>query len=492
VPDILAIVSKAVFEKDARVSGKLVAPGDVWPVDRYNSSNKALSSLQSGGRIFLVTVRPPKEELWLLGVLDAPSFDGSAWISKHKNTTPITNITSLRSTIVFESGKGMAQDKGTLGMSLQTPRALAATDVAQIMGLVAKKPLDATLPAQSAPAPRPKRTIGGKYEVMRQLGEGGMGIVYEARHTGTGRLVAVKEIMGETLQKDAQVAERFEREARATATVETQHIALILDSGSDPETKNPFLVMELLRGEDLQQLLRRLGPIPQDVALRIVAQACLGLSKAHAAGVIHRDIKPANLFLARRDAEEIIVKLLDFGIARVREEFAKEENRALTSTGLMLGTPLYMSPEQVQGPKNVDHRTDLWSLGIVLYEMLTGATPYAEAETLGALLVSICAKPARSLAEAAPHVRRSIARIVAKSLALDPAQRYQTADELYADLIAELPTGARLFESMLAWRPDSVRADDPRAAALELAATEAALPVQGPEGTLLSPGARKE
>src|SRR5690606_6797147 len=157
----------------------------------------------------------------------------------------------------------------------------------------------------------------------------------------------------------------------------------------------------------LAQLLARHGALPQDVALCIAAQACIGLRRAHEAGVIHRDIKPANLFLARREStrldrgggDEVVGKLLDLGIARVREGMQSSENRALTSTGLMLGTPLYMSPEQVTGPKNVDHRSDLWSLGVVLYEMLTGTTPHAGIETLGGLLVAICSKPARPLSE---------------------------------------------------------------------------------------------
>ncbi len=133
--DILAIVSKAVFEKDARVDGHVLGIGDVWPVDRYNANSKALGALANGGKIFLVTVRPPDEKLWLVGVVASPKLKGSSWISTTKNTTPVTNITSLRKTIVFESGKGMSQDKGALGMSLQTPRALAASDVAQILGM---------------------------------------------------------------------------------------------------------------------------------------------------------------------------------------------------------------------------------------------------------------------------------------------------------------------------------------------------------------------
>jgi hypothetical protein len=136
VPDILAIVSKAVFDKDARVDGAVVGLGAVWPVDRYNTNNKTLSALESGGRIFLVTVRPPDEQLWLVGVIDSPKLKGTAWISAKKNSVPVTNISSLRKTIVFESGKGMSQDKGALGMSLQTPRALAAADVAHILAAV--------------------------------------------------------------------------------------------------------------------------------------------------------------------------------------------------------------------------------------------------------------------------------------------------------------------------------------------------------------------
>jgi hypothetical protein len=152
--DILAIVSKAVFEKDARVAGKVVGPGDVWAVDRYNSANKGLASLKDGGRIFLVTVRPPDEQLWLVGVVDSPAFDGSAWVSTKPNTIAVTNITALRKTLVFDSGKGMSQDKGALGMSLQTPRTLTASDVGQILAVARTSAVvGAAAPAQAAPAP---------------------------------------------------------------------------------------------------------------------------------------------------------------------------------------------------------------------------------------------------------------------------------------------------------------------------------------------------
>lgn len=448
MPDILAIVSKAVFERDARVGGKTVTLGDVWPVDRYNSTNKVFDALERGGRIFLVTVRP-NERLWFLGVVDAPRSNGSAWVAAKANAMPVTDITALRKTIQFESKKGMSQEPGTLGMSLQTPRALASSDVTQILGMVGGGPAPPT-PPQDTPRPSQRRVLGGKYEIIRQLGAGGMGVVYEARHAGTGRRVALKEIVGDELRKDPQVVERFEREARATGAIETQHIAPVLDSGVDPETGHSYLVMEFLQGEDLHHLIGRIGPLPEDLALRIVAQACVGLMRAHEGGVIHRDIKPANLFLARRDQGEIVVKLLDFGIARVRERLASKENRALTSTGLMLGSPLYMSPEQVVGAKDLDHRTDLWSLGVVLHEALTGRTPYADVETVGALFVAICSKPARPLGELAPNARPAIAAIVKKALELDVSRRYASAAELLDDLKKELPSGITIDESMLA------------------------------------------
>lgn len=439
MPDILAIVSKAVFERDARIDDQLVGPGDVWPTDRYTSSHKTFERLADGGRIFLVTVRPPNEQLWFVGVIDSPEFDDDAWIAPEPNALPVTNITPLRKTITFESGKGISQDKGTLGMSLQTPRALTPNDVEQILAVV-NGAVDHTMPAVPLKSSRPGRVIGGKYEVLRELGKGGMGIVYEARHAGTGRRVALKEIMKDSLG-DKTLVERFYREARATSAIETRHITPVLDTGSDPDTQNPYLVMELLTGEDLQTYIDRAGILDEELAVKIVAQACVGLARAHAAGVIHRDIKPANLFLHRLDGE-VVVKLLDFGVARVKEGLATVDNRALTATGVMLGTPLYMSPEQVVGAKNLDHRTDVWSLGIVLYEALTGVTPYDDVETIGGLLVAICSKPPR----VPKHVPGPIAEVLTKSLALEPTQRYATADAMLADLRAIVPAGLALTE----------------------------------------------
>src|SRR5689334_4031844 len=156
-----------------------------------------------------------------------------------------------------------------------------------------------------------------KYRLVQLLGKGGMGSVYEAEHTGTGRHVAVKLISRRLLSHGSEGPRRFRREARAAGTIDSPHIVQILDSGSDDASGSLYLVMEYLHGEDLQRLIDRVGPLPPEVALRVVAQALLGIQKAHEASIVHRDIKPANLFLAKRDDGEVTVKLLDFGIAKV-------------------------------------------------------------------------------------------------------------------------------------------------------------------------------
>ncbi len=302
-------------------------------------------------------------------------------------------------------------------------------------------------------------TIDGKYDLLRRLGEGGMGTVYEARNRGTGRRVAVKVIGGSdgSLGKNKEVIARFQREALATGAIESQYIALVLDTGVDPPTGSPYLVMELLTGEDLEHALKRLGPLPPDLALRVVAQACLGLHKAHEVGVVHRDLKPANIFLATRDGGEIVAKLLDFGIAKVKMEELSGDARGLTRTGTMLGTPLYMSPEQALAKKTIDHRTDLWSIGTVLYEMLSGTTPHAHCETVGELIMSINSVPARPIQELAPWVAPEIAAIVHRALAMDPAARFQSAAEMHAAIAALLPNGHGLNAGMFVPLPANLR-----------------------------------
>jgi len=293
-------------------------------------------------------------------------------------------------------------------------------------------------------------TIGGKYLVKRQLGAGAMGSVYEAEHTSTGRRTALKVISAGDLTRDQAMLARFEREARAAGAIDTQHITQVLDAGLDEATQLPFLVMEYMAGEDVQHAIKRVGPLPPDLAMRITAQACLGLQKAHDAGVVHRDMKPANLFLAQRDAGEIIVKILDFGIAKVKMDASQEvESAGLTKTGSMLGSPLYMSPEQAKGSREIDHRTDIWSLGVVFYQALCGRTPYQHATALGELIISICSEWPPLVQEFAPWVPTEVAAIVHRCLRHNPAERYQSAMEMFQALKQLLPGGWSIREEMV-------------------------------------------
>ncbi|HEX2876867.1 MAG TPA: serine/threonine-protein kinase [Polyangiaceae bacterium] len=305
------------------------------------------------------------------------------------------------------------------------------------------------------------QTIDGKYQIVRLLGQGGMGAVYEASHSGTGRRVALKVIIpGALISRDAIL--RFQREARAAGVIESQHIVQVLDTGIDREQGVPFMVMEYLVGEDLQKLGERLGALAPELALRIGAQACSGLQKAHEARVIHRDIKPANLFLARRDDADVVVKILDFGIAKVKEDqLTGAPDQALTRTGGMMGSPLYMSPEQAVGSKAIDHRTDVWSLGAVLYEVLTGRSPHHSAQTLGQLIMAICSAPPLPLTQVAPSVPREVGEIVQRALRIDPNERFQSAAEMRDAIRQLLPSGTNVTESMLVPAPATLSTSQP-------------------------------
>jgi len=272
------------------------------------------------------------------------------------------------------------------------------------------------------------------------------------------RLHAVKVISASEMTRDQMMISRFQREARAAGGIDTQHITQVLDAGVDSASGLPFLVMEFMTGEDIQQLIKRVGTLSPDLTLRICAQACLGLQKAHEANVVHRDIKPANLFLARRDAGESIVKLLDFGIAKVKMEQAQEaENAELTRTGSMLGSPLYMSPEQARGQKDIDHRTDIWSLGVVLYQALCGRSPYQHITALGQLIIAICHEWPPHVQEVAPWVPPEVADIVHRALRHNPSERFQTAAEMFSAIRQLLPHGWGITEDMVAPLDQSTR-----------------------------------
>src|SRR5262249_18262559 len=242
----------------------------------------------------------------------------------------------------------------------------------------------------------PGTVIGAKFRLERPLSRGGMGSVWLARHVHLGAPVAIK-LMDPSFIASAMFRARFEREARTAANLQSPHIVQVHDYGIEGDT--PYLVMELLQGEDLKTRLERCGRLPLADAARILIQAGKGLRRAHDLGLVHRDLKPGNLFLARIEDEEV-VKILDFGIAK---ETGGECSGAMTQTGEILGSPFYMSPEQVRGDKELDPRSDLWSLGVILFRTVTGVSPF-KGDRLGTVMGKILVDPIPVTSEVAPDL----------------------------------------------------------------------------------------
>ena len=304
----------------------------------------------------------------------------------------------------------------------------------------------------------PGTLVDGRYEILRRLGVGGMGAVYEARDILENQNVALKIILSERLANDTNAIRRFEREARAVGTISTPHIVRFIDAGRDKESGTPYLAMELLMGSDMRQLLKELGPLPPTLALRMAAQACRGLSKAHANGLVHRDIKPANIFVSSQGATEIVIKVLDFGVAKFQAGlFGPDSNTSLSVSGGMIGSPAYMSPEQALGNDDVDLRTDIWSMGVVLYEALSGRLPFGDRLPLGQVILAVCSEPAAPLQELAPWVPSAVAEIVHRATAKRREDRFQTAEEMLRAIEEQLvDSGAPITDSMLV----SIREDE--------------------------------
>jgi serine/threonine-protein kinase len=292
--------------------------------------------------------------------------------------------------------------------------------------------------------------IGGRYDVKRLLGKGGMGEVYEALDRETRRRVAVKLLAQQPARPavEAEAAKRFSREILAMACCASRHVVAVPDAGIDNDTGRPFMVMDYLEGEDLGSIAERLGNLPVDVALRLVAQVCDGLAAAHAAGVVHRDIKPSNLFLVAPTTSGRVVKILDFGIARVRLLDVESALTDLTQTGAIIGSPLYMAPEQLRGARELDHRADVWSLGVVLYRLLAGTVPHNGA-TIADLLVTVCSEPAPPIRERAPWVPADVAALVHRALQIEVDARTPSARTFADELWPLLPDGTLVTDAML-------------------------------------------
>jgi len=265
--------------------------------------------------------------------------------------------------------------------------------------------------------------IAGRFRLNHQIGRGGMGSVWHATHLGLDIPCAVKFIEGEYAPM-AEAQTRFEREAKAAATLRSPHVVQILDHGVCDGT--PYIAMELLEGEDLGKRLQQAGRLSPRDTHGIVVQVCRALSKAHGLGIVHRDLKPDNIFLVRDDDREI-AKVLDFGIAKRDQNALAGSN---TKTGAMLGTPYYMSPEQAQGTKSVDFRSDLWSLGVIVYQCVTGRLPF-ESEALGDLLMKIIVNPLPIPSQVA-GVPAGFDAWWARAASRDPTGRFQSAKD-FAD-----------------------------------------------------------
>jgi serine/threonine protein kinase len=274
----------------------------------------------------------------------------------------------------------------------------------------------------------PGTVLAGKYTVERVLGEGGMGVVVAATHLELGHKVAIKLMLPQA-SEHAEMLARFEREARAAAGLSSEHAARVTDVGR-LENGMPFMVMEFLEGEDLGQRIARERQLSIAEVVRLFTQACMGLHDAHANGIVHRDVKPANLFLATRTSGRVVLKVLDFGIAKAEPSTT---NPSLTRTTAVLGSPQYMSPEQLSSTKTVDARTDIWSLGAAFYEALTGVAAFPS-QTLAELHVKILMEPPVAPRALRPEVPADLEGVLLKCLAKAPDERYASMADVQRDL----------------------------------------------------------
>jgi serine/threonine-protein kinase len=293
-----------------------------------------------------------------------------------------------------------------------------------------------SLPAGSIPV-APGEVLAGKYRVDRILGVGGMGVVVAATHIQLDQKVALKFMLPQGLVHPALV-ERFVREARAAVRLRSDHVARVLDVGT-LDSGSPYMVMEYLDGADLGSVVGDQGPLPVATAVDCVLQACDAVAEAHALGIVHRDLKPRNLFLTRRNDGRALVKVLDFGISKDR---TAASDLSLTRTTEVIGSPNYMSPEQLKSSKAADERSDIWALGVILYELLTGRVPFV-AESVTQLTAMVLTESPRSVDQMRPDVPRALGLIVARCLEKDRARRFASVAELAAALEPFAPTDTR-------------------------------------------------
>jgi serine/threonine-protein kinase len=280
--------------------------------------------------------------------------------------------------------------------------------------------------------------LAGKYRIDRVLGEGGMGIVVAATDLALDRKVAIKFLLPD-FAKHEEATQRFLREARAAVKIQSDHVARVIDVGT-LEGGAPYMVMEYLEGRDLSAVIAEHRRLPVEEAVAHVIEACDAIAEAHSVGIVHRDLKPANLFLTRQPDGTSRVKVLDFGISKAM--VTGESDHSLTRTSSMMGSPLYMSPEQMRSAKNVDPRTDVWALGVILFELLTGDPPF-NAESIPELSAKVLLENPTPIRGVRPDVPPALEAAVMRALEKDPAKRFTTVAELAMALVAFGPARTR-------------------------------------------------
>lgn len=307
----------------------------------------------------------------------------------------------------------------------------------------------------------------GKYRVERRIGRGGMGVVVEATHLKLDERVAIK-LLHPKLATKPEIVARFMREARAASKIKSPHVVRVLDVDLLPSGE-PYMVLELLEGFTLSQLSRALGPLDPAAAAAYVVQACDALAEAHELGIIHRDLKPSNLFLCQDRSGAACVKVLDFGISKVGAALGGEE---ITNTDQLLGSPTYMSPEQLRSSRSVDARTDIWSLGVVLYQCLTRSSPF-QAETMPQVLMRVLSDEPEPPRELRAELPEGLERVILRCMDKDPERRFETAGELAEALTPFALAGP------VPW-PDVTLSDSLPAASARSAVRAVAVEITGP------------
>ena len=287
----------------------------------------------------------------------------------------------------------------------------------------------------------PGTVVAGKFRIERVLGEGGMGIVLAAHHLHLGRLVAIKLLKPDALAH-ADIVARFANEARSASRIQSEHVARVLDVGA-LDSGEPYMVMEYLEGSDLSKYVRQRGPLGIEEAIDYLLQACEALAEAHVAGIVHRDLKPANLYLTRRADGSTCIKVLDFGISKAALTGDQSTPQHVTQTASVLGTPGYMAPEQLRSSKHVDARTDIWALGVILHELLTGRLAF-QGTTIPEVYAAILSSPPESLRSVRPDAPPQLEAILVRCLEKDAARRFSNVGELAAALVYFAPTSGRL------------------------------------------------